>query len=134
MKGLLVVFCFTLISAAVACQQKSYSENRGDVGMMGPGMMGPGMMGPAQTNNNEQVPGAAGSAIFYRNCSGCHPNGGNSIMPNRPLIGSRPLSSFQTFLAFIRSPLPPMPAFPPEAISDTEARQLYQFIEADMNR
>ena len=77
---------------------------------------------------------AAGRKIFTANCSACHPNGANVIMPNLPLKGSSKLDRFETFIAFVRDPkLPdgktgPMPSFPPPKISDSQAIELYEYI------
>ncbi len=76
----------------------------------------------------------AGEQLFKANCSGCHPQGGNIIQSNRPLINAPQLSEFNTFKAFIRNPREPggspgpMPAFPESKISDPQSRQLYNYI------
>jgi hypothetical protein len=101
-------------------------------GMMGGGMGG-GMMSPGQSSQGNTLPGAE---IFNANCSSCHPNGGNTITPNLPLAGAPQLTDYDRFLAYIRHPiLPngspgPMPPFPPERISDEQARNLYQYLES----
>ncbi len=75
-----------------------------------------------------------GMQIFDHKCSGCHPQGGNAIMPNLPLTGASELAQFDTFLSFIRDPrMPdgakgPMPPFPEKEISQPQAEQLYQYI------
>jgi hypothetical protein len=100
---------------------------------MGGGMMGGGMMGPGQSGQGSTLPGAE---IFNANCSSCHPNGGNTIIPNLPLKGAPQLANYNTFLSYIRHPtMPngsfgPMPAFPPERISDEQAKNLYQFLQS----
>jgi mono/diheme cytochrome c family protein len=131
---LLVVFSLLVVVAATSCRQGSYTGNRANGGMMGQGGMGPGMMTGGQTEGSQQIGSDVGSQIFARNCGGCHPNGGNAIMPNRPIIGSKRLGSFNTFLTFIRNPDPPMPTFPPYVISDSQAMNLYQFIEKELNK
>jgi mono/diheme cytochrome c family protein len=81
---------------------------------------------------------STGRKIFATNCSACHPNGTNAIMPNLPLKGSAKLDQFKTFLAFLRDPtLPhgkpgPMPVFPPSKISDSEANELYEYITHEL--
>lgn len=76
----------------------------------------------------------AGQAIYAENCAGCHPNGGNVTHPKRPVKGSPQISSQETFFAWIRKPKPPMPAFPPAAISDEQAKELYQYITNVLNK
>jgi hypothetical protein len=119
--GILLAVCFPFISHA----------------QMGGGMMGGGMMGPGQGRGyqGQAFPGQGqGAEIFAEECSHCHARGGNLIYPNLPLRGAPQLSDFDTFLAYIRNPaMPdgsqgPMPAFPPDRISDDQARDLYQFV------
>lgn len=75
-----------------------------------------------------------GQKLFVTNCNVCHPKGANVIMPDLPLEGSLKLAGFETFFSFVRNPrLPngkagPMPPFPPSMISDSEAKELYDYI------
>ncbi len=68
-----------------------------------------------------------GETVYGMNCCGCHPYGGNAIKPRRAVLGSDELNDLKTFVAWIRRPVPPMPPFPPERISDADAQQLYQY-------
>jgi uncharacterized membrane protein len=76
----------------------------------------------------------AGAKVFSANCQGCHPHGGNILKPNLPLRNAPQLAEFNSFVGFIRDPKPPdgsrgaMPAFPPEKISDRQARELYKYV------
>jgi mono/diheme cytochrome c family protein len=76
----------------------------------------------------------AGANLFNQTCSACHPNGGNSIKQNLPLITAPQLVNFETFLSYIRSPKARdgsqtlMPSFSPEKLSDQQAREVYQYI------
>jgi mono/diheme cytochrome c family protein len=87
-----------------------------------------------------QAPSAAveaGRKLFEGNCSGCHPGGGNIILPQYQLKGSDNLDSFDKFLGFIRNPRldsgakGPMPEFPPSTIPDQEAQKLYQYLKQE---
>jgi mono/diheme cytochrome c family protein len=101
---------------------------------MGSGM-GPGMM-EQETGQASQSPGAlsGGAKIFADRCASCHPDGGNVVIPDLPLQGSRVLGNFRTFLAFIRHPKMPdgsqgaMPSFSKSLVTDRQARQLYHYI------
>ena len=70
----------------------------------------------------------AGERIFLTNCSGCHPQGGNMLKPQVPLINSPKLRDLKGFVAYIRKPIAPMPAFGPLQITDQQADELYQYI------
>jgi hypothetical protein len=85
-------------------------------------------------DRNSSVPGdlKAGQALLLLNCSGCHPGGANVIRPEKPMKGSKKLSDFNAFLAWIRNPVYPMPTFPPSDLSDEQARKLYSFLSAEM--
>lgn len=76
----------------------------------------------------------AGRRLFENNCMACHPNLGNAIMPDMPIIGSDNLVDLHSFISLIRDPRldngqkGPMPDFPPQKISDDQARQLYEYL------
>ena len=76
----------------------------------------------------------AGAKIFKARCSGCHPGGGNIVIPNLPLKGAPEVADYSSFAAFIRNPKMPdgskgiMPPFPAASISDPQAKELYQYI------
>ena len=76
----------------------------------------------------------AGEGIFAKNCQSCHPDGGNVITPQSPIIGSARLADFPRFLTWIRHPLlangkrGAMPNFPPSKITNKEARELYRYL------
>jgi mono/diheme cytochrome c family protein len=95
-----------------------------------PGVMSSGPGKKTQRSADE----TAGARIFNTNCSRCHPDGGNVILPDFPLRGSSKLSEFRTFLSFIRDPKLPdgsegvMPVFSNKQISDKQAENLYEYI------
>ena len=76
----------------------------------------------------------AGATMYNQTCSACHPNGGNSIKQNLPLKTAPQLVTFDTFLAYVRSPKARdgsktvMPAFPADKLSKENAEKIYQYI------
>jgi uncharacterized membrane protein len=70
----------------------------------------------------------AGEQIFLASCSGCHPHGGNVIKPTVPVINAPKMRDLKTFVAYLRHPIAPMPAFNASQISDQQAEELYQYI------
>jgi mono/diheme cytochrome c family protein len=106
-------------------------------GQMDGGMMG-GEQGKMMAPEKTQDIGAKniGAKIFNDQCSSCHPNGSNIIVPDLPIRGSRVLANFRTFIAFIRTPRMPdgsqgtMPAFGRSKISDQQARQLFHYVKS----
>jgi mono/diheme cytochrome c family protein len=84
--------------------------------------------------NTQPSSNPRGAEIFYQNCSGCHPHGGNTITPNLPLRGAPQLASFHSFLEYLRRPtMPdgspgPMPSFSERQISEDQAKELYQYL------
>ena len=69
-----------------------------------------------------------GENIFSANCSVCHPHGGNAIDPRKPILHSPKIEGLDTFLAWIRHPTAPMPAFQAPKISDAQVGELYAYI------
>jgi len=70
----------------------------------------------------------AGEQSYRKNCSACHPNGGNTIDPDVPVKGSLKLKDFDSFLSWIRNPNPGMPPYPESRISEEESRELYEYV------
>jgi uncharacterized membrane protein len=76
----------------------------------------------------------AGAKIFKARCSGCHPSGGNIVVPRLPLKSAPELKEFKTFEGFIRNPKMPdgsrgvMPPFPAKKVSEQQAKELYEYI------
>lgn len=69
-----------------------------------------------------------GALLFVNSCWGCHPDGGNLVAPLFQLRTSEKLVDRETFVGWIRSPGPPMPAFAQKRISNEQAGILYTFI------
>jgi len=75
-----------------------------------------------------------GRQLFEVNCHFCHPQGGNVIKPQFPLIGSARLSDLETFTNFVRNPVLPggqkgeMPRFTESKISEKQLKDLYEYI------
>ncbi|MGA8181100.1 MAG: DUF2231 domain-containing protein [Desulfobacterales bacterium] len=75
-----------------------------------------------------------GEKLFKANCSACHPNGKNAILPNFPIVGSDKLASFDTFSTFVRNPkLPsgksgPMPKIMPSKLTDKQLKEIYEYL------
>jgi uncharacterized membrane protein len=75
-----------------------------------------------------------GQQLFNRNCSGCHANGGNVIVPELPLKTSPKLKNYTDFAGFVRNPSlrngekGPMPDFTVDKLSDQQLQELYRYI------
>jgi uncharacterized membrane protein len=71
----------------------------------------------------------AGQQIYAANCTTCHPSGGNTIEPGKPVLHSPLLQNLDVFKMWLRHPAQPMPSFPPSRISDAQTKELYAYIE-----
>jgi uncharacterized membrane protein len=75
-----------------------------------------------------------GEALYAINCSSCHPNGGNIIMPSLPVINSSKLKNLDEFTNYCRNPRKPdgspgaMPAVSQEKLSDQQLKKIYQYV------
>jgi mono/diheme cytochrome c family protein len=76
----------------------------------------------------------AGQEIYMANCGSCHKDGGNIINPDVPVKNSPKTADFDTFVAWIRKPKAPMPAFPNTVLSDSEARDLFEYVKNVLNK
>jgi len=90
--------------------------------------------GPARGAPATPSPERLGARLYAANCAACHPGGANVVATNLPLKGAQQLASENTFVTFVRNPLMPngtpgpMPAFPPDQLSDKDASNIYQYI------
>jgi hypothetical protein len=111
------------------------SESLGLMCQMG-GMMQQGYCGPGGGPGPQPgTPGqSSGANLFRENCAGCHPYGGNTIIPDLPLRGAPQLQDFNTFRVYVRYPTLPngargaMPGFSSARISDRQMRELYRYL------
>jgi mono/diheme cytochrome c family protein len=101
--------------------------------MGGRGYCGPGMRtGPRQGTRGA----SSGADLFAGYCAGCHPGGGNNIMPDLPIRRSAQLNNFEAFRTYVRYPTLPngalgaMPGFSSGQISDSQMRELYQYLRS----
>jgi cytochrome c6 len=72
----------------------------------------------------------SGSQVFATYCAPCHPNGGNTIDPNKPLQGAPELGSYSSFKSFVRQSHKPMPPFTSSEISDADLQKLYNYLSS----
>jgi uncharacterized membrane protein len=76
----------------------------------------------------------SGAELYDTRCAGCHPQGGNIVQPNLPVMGAPQLKSPARFIAWLRDPKRPdgspgiMPPFLPAKISDRQADELRDYI------
>lgn len=146
MKIFLAAFLLALLTLGVLLVYKGLTESRVLLAVYVLGLLTVGALGyfggelvfgggaPAAPGAADTASIQAGKKIFEKDCQVCHPAGGNAIMPQHPLRGTGELADLTTFLAYLRDPrLPdgskgPMPAFPPEQISEEQASELYQYL------
>ena len=75
-----------------------------------------------------------GEALYAINCSSCHPDGGNIMMPSLPVITSPTLKNLDEFTNYCRNPRKPdgspgaMPAVSKEKLSDQQLTKIYHYI------
>jgi len=81
-----------------------------------------------------------GEKIYMKNCSACHPFGGNIVNAKLSVTGAPQLVEFRIFLLYLRDPkqpkpaVPLMPIVPPTKISDEQAKQLFDYITKVLER
>jgi mono/diheme cytochrome c family protein len=73
---------------------------------------------------------AAGQELFQANCSGCHPYGYNIVNPKHLLWDNLRFTKFEYLRDWLRKPESPMPVFLPDHISESEARDLFDYCNA----
>lgn len=81
--------------------------------------------------------GQSGEALFATHCTGCHPDGGNTVNPARTLSRThREAGGIRTaadVAAYIRNPGPGMPAFSGGMIPDRDAEAIGIYVVTTFN-
>jgi uncharacterized membrane protein len=75
-----------------------------------------------------------GEQIYAANCTTCHPAGGNTVDPGKPVLHSPLLQNMDIFKMWLRNPAQPMPGFSSSTISDPQAKELYAYIQNVLNK
>jgi len=94
-------------------------------------------IGVAQAPSAGSATASAGTSLFEANCQACHAGGGNGLVASLPVKGSKKLASLEAFERFVRKPAMPdgksgeMPGFAPDALSEAQMRELYNFVSAE---
>ena len=70
----------------------------------------------------------AAKSLYKQKCGSCHPKGGNTMKSDKPLKSAVSLKSLGSFIAYVRKPYKPMPAFPEFRLSDKQAKEIYDYI------
>lgn len=75
---------------------------------------------------------SSGKALFLKNCSGCHENGGNLVKPEKTLskkrLAENNIKTTGDIIKKMRNPVPPMPVFDPGTISDKDAKKIAEYV------
>jgi uncharacterized membrane protein len=71
---------------------------------------------------------AVGEQVFIENCRSCHPNGGNTVDPQHPIVHSPRMNTLAVFTDWLRHPAPTMPAFPENRLSSGQVQALYDYL------
>jgi len=73
-----------------------------------------------------------GEAMFKQNCAVCHPDGGNTIKPERTLhskdLAARNITKPEDIVKIMRNPQPGMNKFDPATIPDKDATAIAQYV------
>lgn len=97
-----------------------------------------GYFGGALTFNGRTIQGPpqyqAGQQIYSVNCAACHPGGGNSLQPDKPIVASPLTASQQMFEFWIRHPASPMPAFSEAKLPPDKLQALYEYVSNVMEK
>lgn len=76
--------------------------------------------------------GLTGEQLFKQHCAVCHPDGGNTINPSKPVgkesLASRNITTHEHIVNAMRNPGPGMNKFDESVISDEDARKVAEYM------
>jgi cytochrome c6 len=85
----------------------------------------PAPLAPSET-------GLTGEALFKQHCAACHPNGGNTINPSKPLgakeMAKHGIATPEDIVKVMRHPAHGMTTFDVATISDKDARKIGEYV------
>jgi cytochrome c6 len=88
----------------------------------------------AGCRTGDRESGQSGQELFMIHCSGCHPNGGNVVYPQKTLdrmtLAANGITTPAGIVAKMRHPDAGMKQFDREAISDDDAGKVAKYILA----
>lgn len=74
----------------------------------------------------------SGEELFRQYCAGCHPNGGNTVIPakslDRKALAAANISTAGDIVDRMRNPGQGMPAYSRNIITDKDAEKIAEFI------
>lgn len=75
---------------------------------------------------------ASGEALFKQHCEVCHPDGGNTVNPQRTLhkkdLDQQGIKNWEGIVKNMRNPGPGMTAFDAKTISDKDAKAIAEYV------
>ncbi|MCC6346869.1 MAG: c-type cytochrome [Nitrospirales bacterium] len=75
---------------------------------------------------------AQGKALFEKHCAVCHPNGGNTIRPEKTLhrkdLTENKITTAKDIIGKMRSPGPGMTRFDKATIPDKDAQKIAEYV------
>ncbi|MFO0753865.1 MAG: c-type cytochrome [Thermodesulfovibrionales bacterium] len=75
---------------------------------------------------------STGKELFEKHCAVCHPNGGNTIRPEKTLhrkdLAENNAATVKDIVKRMRNPGPGMTRFDKAAIPDTEAKKIAEYV------
>lgn len=78
--------------------------------------------------------GMTGEGLFKQHCAACHPNGGNTIKPDKPVgkqsMAQHKITTSEEIVKVMRNPGPGMNKFDQSMISDEDAKKIGDYILA----
>lgn len=90
--------------------------------------------GSTATTGAASATTTTGEQLFKQHCEACHPNGGNTIKPDKPLskssLAKHKITTSDDIVKVMRSPGPGMNRFDTTMIPDSEAKKIGDYILA----
>ena len=76
--------------------------------------------------------GMTGEGLYKQHCAACHPNGGNTIKPDKPLgkkaLAKHKITKSEDIVKVMRNPGPGMNKFDQGMLSDDDAKKIGDYI------
>lgn len=82
------------------------------------------------TTNTTQAKPSRGRNLYQSHCASCHEDGGNLVVPSKPIIGSHVLATGATFKSYLDLPVGTMPHYEDLIKDDGLLNDLYVYVRS----
>jgi len=124
-----IIVTLALLAFSVSCVTGCKKEEKAEAPPSAPATTAPATA-PAAPAPSET--GLTGEQLFKQHCAVCHPNGGNTVNPKKPLgakeLAEHGITKEEDIVKLMRTPGAGMTKFDEATVSDSDAKKIASYV------